>query len=132
MAVSRSAGKSPLFDLEERIKMMTAVVSKMKLPSKVTVIGFDGLLAELAEELKADAIVRGLRALSDFEYEFQMALMNRKLARSVETVFMMPALSWVYLSSSLVKDIAQNGGDVTGLVPAVVKRAIKTKFSVNR
>ena len=128
VAVSRSAGKSPLFTFEERAELMRAVVGKLDLPAKVTVVSFDGLLAEFAEEIKADAIIRGLRAVSDFEYEFQMALMNRKLAHSIETVFMMPALSWVYLSSSLVKDVALNGGDIQGLVPAEVKRAFKKKL----
>ncbi|MDF1545115.1 MAG: pantetheine-phosphate adenylyltransferase [bacterium] len=130
VAVSRSGGKSPLFDLEERLKLMGKVVGKLDSPAKISVVGFDGLLADLAVELKADAIIRGLRAVSDFEYEFQMALMNRKLARDVETVFMMPALSWVYLSSSLVKEVALNGGDVGGLVPPEVKRAIKKKLPV--
>ena len=79
--------------------------------------------------MKAKAIIRGLRALSDFDYEFQMALMNRKMAREVETVFLMPALSWVYLSSSLVKDVARNGGEIDTLVPAVVARAMKKKLN---
>lgn len=87
------------------------------------------MLADLAVQLKADAIIRGLRAVSDFEYEFQMALMNRKLARDVETVFLMPSLSWVYLSSSLVKDVARNDGDISGLVPTPVKRAFKKRLS---
>ena len=92
-------------------------------------VGFDGLLAKLAADLKASAIVSGLRAISDFEFEFQMALMNRKLARDVETVFLMPSLSWVYLSSTLVKDVAGHGGEIKDLVPAGVKRAIKKKLS---
>ncbi len=94
----------------------------------VKVIGFDGLLAKLALEMKADAIVRGLRAVSDFEYEFQMALMNRKLARNVEAVFLMPSLSWVYLSSTIVKDVARHGGDISGLVPPPVKRAFEERL----
>ncbi len=130
VAVSRNAGKSPLFNLEERLKLMSKVVGKLDLPAKISVVGFDGMLADLALQMKADVIVRGLRAVSDFEYEFQMALMNRKLARDVETVFMMPALSWVYLSSSLVKEVALNGGDINGLVPPEVKRAIKKKLPV--
>ncbi|MCM2271821.1 MAG: pantetheine-phosphate adenylyltransferase, partial [candidate division Zixibacteria bacterium] len=85
-------------------------------------------LADLVREIKADAIIRGLRAVSDFEYEFQMALMNRKLAREAETVFLMPSLSWVYLSSSIVREVARNGGDVNGLVPPIVKKALERKF----
>ncbi len=128
IAVSMSAGKNPFFDFEERIKLMHDSIKKQKYPASVRIVGFEGLLAELAMEVKATAIVRGLRAISDFEYEFQMALMNRKLAHDVETVFLMPALSWVYLSSTIVKDVARHGGDVTSLVPAPVKRALLKKL----
>jgi pantetheine-phosphate adenylyltransferase len=95
---------------------------------QVIVVGFDGLLADFARQQKATAIIRGLRAVSDFEYEFQMALMNRKLAREAETVFLMPALSWVYLSSTIVRDVASHGGDITDLVPGSVKAAIERKL----
>jgi len=98
----------------------------------VKVIKFKGLLADLAIEQKACAIIRGLRAISDFEYEFQMALMNRKLAREVETVFLMPALSWVYLSSTIVKDVAANNGDISTLVPPPVAKALTEKFPKRR
>ena len=128
VAVSMSAGKNPMFAFDERIKIMTESISKMKFPSEVRVVGFDGLLADLAVEMKASAIIRGLRAVSDFEFEFQMALMNRRIARNVETVFLMPSLSWVYLSSTIVKDVAINGGDIGGLVPPVVKKAFKKKL----
>ncbi|MEW6411374.1 MAG: pantetheine-phosphate adenylyltransferase [Candidatus Zixiibacteriota bacterium] len=130
VAVSMSAGKNTFFDFEERIQMITAAVEKEGHGS-VRVIGFEGLLADLAKQMNASAIIRGLRALSDFEYEFQMALMNRKLAREIETVFLMPALSWVYLSSTIVKDVAKNGGDVKDLVPPVVKRALLKKLGLN-
>ncbi len=120
VAVSTNATKAPLFDFEDRLKMVNRAVKNEKFACKITVIGFDGLLAELAKKEKAVAIIRGLRALTDFEFEFQMALMNRKIARDVETVFLMPSLSWVYLSSTLVKDVARNGGDVSELVPAHV------------
>lgn len=128
VAVSKSSGKHTLFDFEERIKLLECVVKKKTYARRVTVVGFEGLLADLAKELKAKAIIRGLRAVSDFEYEFQMALMNRKLARETETVFLMPALSWVYLSSTIVKDVAINGGDVSDLVPANVKKALEKKL----
>ncbi|HKK21923.1 MAG TPA: pantetheine-phosphate adenylyltransferase [candidate division Zixibacteria bacterium] len=128
IAVSMSAGKNPLFEFEERIKLMQDSIRKQKYPAKVRIVGFEGLLAELAVELKATAIIRGLRAISDFEYEFQMALMNRKLAHDVETVFLMPALSWVYLSSTIVKDVARHGGDISNLVPTPVKRALNKKL----
>ena len=131
VAVSMSGGKNTLFECEERIKLITCAIKKRKFADRVRVVGFEGLLADLAKELKADAIIRGLRALSDFEYEFQMALMNRKLARDIETVFLMPALSWVYLSSTIVKDVAINGGDVSDLVPANIKKALDKKFGRN-
>ena len=128
VAVSLNAGKNPFFDFEERIKLMETVLKKKKYAGRVRVVGFEGLLAELAKQLKVTAILRGLRAVSDFEYEFQMALMNRKLAREVETVFLMPALSWVYLSSTIVKDVAINGGEISGLVPAPVKKLFDKKL----
>jgi pantetheine-phosphate adenylyltransferase len=128
VAVSMSVGKTTYFDFDERIKLLEESLNDKKWNPKIKVIGFEGLTANLAEELKADAIIRGLRAVSDFEYEFQLALMNRKLARSVGTVFLMPSLSWVYLSSTIVKDVAINGGDVNGLVPSPVKKAFKKRI----
>ena len=128
VAVAMNAGKSPLFEFEERIKLVEQAIKSKAHAPQVKVVGFDGLLADLAVDLNATAIVRGLRAVSDFEYEFQMALMNRKLARRTETVFLMPALSWVYLSSTIVKDVARHGGDINGLVPPPVKRAFKKKL----
>jgi len=125
VAVATNAGKSPLFDLDERFELVKSSIETSK---KLKVIKFDGLLADLAKNQKATAIVRGLRAVSDFEYEFQMALMNRKMARDIETVFLMPALSWVYLSSTIVKDVALNGGDIKSLVPKPVAKAIKNKL----
>ncbi|UCC43775.1 MAG: pantetheine-phosphate adenylyltransferase [Candidatus Zixiibacteriota bacterium] len=129
VAVAENAGKEPLFSSDERFDLMKQVVEGLDHNGRIQVIRFTGLTAELVVELKATVIVRGLRAVSDFEYEFQMALMNRKLARDVETVFLMPSLSWVYLSSSLVKDVAYNGGDITGLVPAVVAEAMNKKIA---
>ncbi len=128
VAVSLSDGKNPFFTFDERIFLMNESIKKLPIASKIKVVGFDGLLANFAITMEAKAIVRGLRAISDFEYEFQMALMNRKLAHEIETVFLMPALSWVYLSSTIVKDVAINGGDITGLVPAPVKKALKKKL----
>ncbi len=132
VAVSENAGKDPLFDFDERVSFMAEAVKELKDAKRVKVIGFGGLTANLAKKLKANAIIRGLRAVSDFEFEFQMALMNRKLAREAETVFLMPALSWVYLSSSLVKNVAQNGGDITDLVPTVVKKALAKRSKMNK
>jgi len=128
VAVAINTDKGTFFEFEERIRLIKESIEKEPCGKMVKVIGFDGLLAKLALEMKADAIVRGLRAVSDFEYEFQMALMNRKLARQVETVFLMPALSWVYLSSTIVKDVARHGGDISGLVPTPVKRAFEERL----
>jgi pantetheine-phosphate adenylyltransferase len=119
VAVSQSAGKNPLFTHEQRFKMMSRWAETAELDS-IRVVSFSGLLADFASEQKAHAIIRGLRAISDFEVEFQMALMNRKLARDIETVFLMPALSWVYLSSTIVKEVALHGGDISSLVPPSV------------
>lgn len=128
VAVAKNAGKSPFFKYEERINLIEQSIEKQPCSKMTRIIGFEGLLADLAIEMKASAIIRGLRAVSDFEYEFQMALMNRKLARPVETVFLMPALSWVYLSSTIVKDVATHGGDISGLVPTPVKDAFEAKL----
>ena len=128
VAVVRNAGKNPMFAFDERLVFMRQAIEKESFRHRVKVVGFDGLLADLAVQTKSVAIIRGLRAVSDFGYEFQMALMNRKLARQIETVFLMPALSWVYLSSSIVKDVSRNGGDVSGLVPTVVKRGLEKRL----
>ncbi len=125
VAVARSSPKSTLFTVEERLEMVSQTLVGRE---KVRVETFDDLLADYARKIGAVAIVRGLRAVSDFEYEFQMALMNRRLVHEIETVFLMPALSWVYLSSTIVKDVAANGGDITGLVPPVVAVMLERKF----
>ncbi len=128
VAVAQNTSKGTWFEFEDRIQLIEQSLKNRKYNNHVKVIGFSGLLADLAVELNAKAIVRGLRAVSDFEFEFQMALMNRKLARDIETVFLMPSLSWVYLSSTIVKDVARHGGDISGLVPAPVKRAIQKRL----
>jgi pantetheine-phosphate adenylyltransferase len=128
VAVAVNTEKTPLFTHQERLELMRASVAELAEKDQVRIELFDGLLADLVKNKQAVAIIRGLRAVSDFEYEFQMALMNRKLAREAETVFLMPALSWVYLSSSIVKDVSSNRGDVTGLVPEPVAEALLRKF----
>ncbi len=125
VAVARSSPKETLFSVEERMAMVTRSVDGRE---GVRVDTFDNLLADYAQSVGATAIIRGLRAVSDFEYEFQMALMNRRLAHNIETVFLMPALSWVYLSSTIVKNVVENGGDVTGLVPPEVAVMLHRKF----
>ena len=125
VGVASRQEKHPLFSWSERIRLAKEVVKGM---DGVTVQGFECLLVDFARQERAQAIIRGLRAVSDFENEFQMALMNRRLTHDIETVFLMPALSWVYLSSTIVKDVAKNHGDVSGLVPEHVAAALKKKF----
>jgi pantetheine-phosphate adenylyltransferase len=124
VAVARNESKHPLFTLEERTQMVARAVRH--LPS-VEVDSFEGLLVEYAERRAAQAVVRGLRAVSDFEFEFQLALMNRKLNERVETIFMMPKDTYTFLSSRIVKEMAQLGGDVSAFVPAHVRTALAGK-----
>lgn len=125
VAVAVNAAKAPLFPVEERLAMLRATVSD---EPRVTFEAFEGLLADFARERGAAMVVRGLRAVSDFEYEFQMALMNRRLHPTLETVFLVPALDLTYLSSSLVREVTRFGGDVTGLVHPVVAEALAGRF----
>jgi pantetheine-phosphate adenylyltransferase len=125
VAVLRNVEKSPLFSVEDRIEMIQEAFADSK---NVETDAFSGLLVDYARAKKATAIVRGIRAISDFEYEFQMALMNRRLAPSIETVFMMPAEEYSYVSSRLVKEVAELGGSVKGLVPAGVERRLQQKL----
>jgi pantetheine-phosphate adenylyltransferase len=125
VAVAHNDEKQPLFSLEERLDLLRQTVGKI---DQVRITQFDGLLVEFAVSEKANAVIRGLRAVSDFEFEFQMTLMNRKLEASVETIFLMPKEEYTYLSSRLVKEIARLGGDVSKFVPAVVENALGKKF----
>jgi pantetheine-phosphate adenylyltransferase len=126
VAVLRNADKAPLFSLEERVEMLKEATAPWR--DNVEVDVFDGLLMDYARRRKALVIVRGIRAISDYEYELQMALMNRKLEPGIETIFMMPAEAYSYLSSRLVREIAQLRGKVTGLVPATVEERLRAKF----
>ena len=126
VAITTNPAKDPLFTVEERCDMIDKVVRK-RFPT-VEVDVFHGLLVDYVQEKKAQVIVRGIRAVTDYEYEFQMALMNRRLAPGIETVFMMPAEQYSYLSSRLVKEIASLGGSVEGLVPQQVEKRLKKKF----
>jgi len=124
VAVGTGRDKSPMFSVEERVEFLREAVKDL---GDVEVIPFDGLLIDTVNETGAVAIVRGLREVSDFEYEFQMALMNRRLARDIETVFLMPSLSYIYLDSTIMKEVALLGGDVDGLAPEAVVRALSEK-----
>jgi pantetheine-phosphate adenylyltransferase len=129
VAVLVNAEKAPLFSETERIAMIQSV---FKDNSHVQVETFNGLLVEYAERKQATVLVRGLRAVSDFEYEFQMALMNRHLSPSLETVFMMPAEQYTYISSRLIKEVFTLGGEITGLVPPVVEEKLRAKQKAKR
>ena len=125
VAILRNADKDPLFSLSERLLMLEAMTTDFR---NVRVDTFDGLMVDYAAKVKASAVLRGIRAISDYEYELQMALMNRKLQPDLETVFMMPAEQYSYLSSRLVREIAQLGGSVQGLVPQLVEQRLKEKL----
>ena len=118
-------GKETLFTVDERLDMLQI---SMKNLSNVEIDRFDGLLVDYAAKRKADAILRGMRAVSDFEYEFQMALMNRRLNREIQTVFLMTGLRWIFTSSSIIKEAARFGGNIEGMVPSTVLKRIKEKF----
>ncbi len=125
IAVAASPKKQPLFKIKERLKLVKDAVKSFK---NVRVEAFDGLLVEYVKSKKGIAVIRGLRAVSDFEYELQMALMNRKLDLKIETVFMMPSEEYTFLTSTIIKEVASFGGSVKGLVPDVVEKALKEKF----
>jgi len=127
VAVAKNESKAPLFTLEERQALVKKAVTHLP---HVTTDAFDGLLVEYAAARKAGAIVRGLRAVSDFEFEFQLALMNRKLDENIETIFMMPKDTYTFLSSRIVKEIARLGGDVSPFVPAHVQTALRKKLKL--
>ena len=117
--------KIPLFSLKERTQMIREVLKDQQ---RVELDSFSGLLVDYVVKKKTNVVIRGLRALSDFEYEFQMALMNRKLNREVQSIFLMTDYKWFYTSSTIIKEAASLGGDVSGLVPPVVCRKLKEKF----
>lgn len=129
VAVAVNSAKDPVFSLQERIKMIEESFPKQE---RVQVSSVQGLLVDYAYAQQAKAIVRGIRAVSDFDYEFQLALMNRKLQRAVESVFLMPGFRWIYISSSIIKDAARNGGNVSDLVPTHVNEMLKERFSPHR
>lgn len=126
VAVATNSSKQPLFSVEERLDMLRAAIGP---DPRISFERFDGLLAEFARKAGARLVVRGLRAVSDFEYEFQMALMNRQLYPELETVFLVPSVDITYLSSSLVREVARHGGDVSGLVHPRVAEALRRRFA---
>ncbi len=127
VAILCNPKKSYLFPLPERIEMLKDCLQKCK---NVEIDSFEGLLVNYAARRKAQAILRGLRAMSDFEYEFQMALMNRRLNREVQTVFLMTGLRWIFTSSSIIKEAIRFGGNINGMVPPLVHEKLKQKFKL--
>jgi pantetheine-phosphate adenylyltransferase len=126
VAVLSNSAKQPLFSVPERVEMLTESVAGL---GNVSVATFDGLLVEFAREHHAQAVMRGIRAISDYEYELQMALMNQRLAPELETVFLMPAAKYSFVSSRLVKEVFQLGGSVEGLVPELVIARLKQRVN---
>jgi len=120
-------GKETLFTIEERLEMIRESLKKFP---NLEIDSFDGLLVDYGAKRNANAILRGMRAVSDFEYEFQLALMNRKLNRKIQTVFLMTGFRWIFTSSSIIKEAARFGGDVTGMVPPMVNQKLKEKFNL--
>jgi pantetheine-phosphate adenylyltransferase len=127
VAVATNAFKKSLFTIEERMEMIRVSLADYPM---VSIDSFDGLLVKYATRQKARAILRGLRAVTDFEYEFQLAMMNRRLEPEIETVFLMTGLRWVFLSSSILKEAAVHGGDIAGMVPEIVFQKLQEKFGV--
>ena len=125
IAILNNPNKIPLFTIEERIEMIQEALKGMP---NIEIDTYNGLLVDYAVEKGACVILRGLRALSDFEYEFQMALMNRKLNRDIQSVFLMTDYKWFYTSSTIIKEAASFGGDVSGLVPPIVNKKLKEKY----
>jgi pantetheine-phosphate adenylyltransferase len=125
VAILRNSEKSPMFSVAERLEMLRSLTEDLK---NVRIDTFNGLMVEYAKSIDAVCILRGIRAISDYEYELQMALMNRKLEPTLETVFMMPADKYSYVSSRLVREVAQAGGPVKGLVPEVVEQKLREKL----
>ncbi|MEE4246419.1 MAG: pantetheine-phosphate adenylyltransferase [Kangiellaceae bacterium] len=126
VAIAANPGKQPLFSMEQRVAMTEQAISEL---TNVEVIGFSGLLVDFAEEQKVQALLRGIRAVSDFEYEFQLANMNRRLAPSIESVFLTPDETNTFISSSLVKEVARYGGDISSFVPTNVAALLAEKFN---
>ena len=129
IAIAANPGKHPLFSTEERLEMLKDSLAHHPLKDRVKVDLFQGLLVDYVQSVPARAIVRGLRAISDFEYEFQMALMNRKLNADIETAFIMTGMRWIYISSRMIKEVVRSGGDVSGLVPENVEKRLTERLA---
>ncbi len=129
VAIAANPDKKSLFTMEERFEMIKTSLADHPLKERIKIDLFDGLLVEYVQSIPAKTIVRGLRAVSDFEYEFQMALMNRKLNADIETAFIMTGMRWIYISSRIIKDVVRSGGNVSGLVPEIVEKALAERLA---
>jgi pantetheine-phosphate adenylyltransferase len=132
IAIAANPGKKPLFSGEERCDMIKKSLAAFPFNDRVDVQFFEGLLVDYVASVNARAILRGLRAISDFEYEFQMALMNRKLSTEIETLFIMTGMRWIYISSRIIKEVVLSGGSVSGLVPEIVEQKLLEKLGPPR
>jgi pantetheine-phosphate adenylyltransferase len=128
VAVAPNPFKKPLFSFEERIQIAREVIENTEGMKQVEVTGFQELTVDFARKIGAQSIIRGLRAVSDFEYELQIALTNRKLALDIESVFLMPSVEYIYLNSTMVKEVAKHGGDISDFVPEIVVQRFREKF----
>lgn len=126
VCILNNPSKQALFSVEERMEMLRKSLNGVQ---KIEIATHDGLLVDYAVKRKAHALLRGMRAVSDFEYEFQMALMNRRLNRDIQTVFLMTGLRWIFTSSSIIKEAARFGGNINGMVPKVVQQKLNAKFA---
>lgn len=126
VCILNNPAKKVLFSVDERMAMLTTSLNGIR---NIEIATYDGLLVDYAVQRKAHAILRGMRAVSDFEYEFQMALMNRRLNRDIQTVFLMTGLRWIFTSSSIIKEAARFGGNINGMVPKFVQQKLKEKFA---
>ncbi|MFO8048711.1 MAG: pantetheine-phosphate adenylyltransferase [Desulfosudaceae bacterium] len=131
VAVLHNAAKNSLFTVEERLEMIDQSLAEAKV-HQAEADYFIGLLIDYAEQKNAAAVLRGMRAVSDFDYEFQLALMNRRLNRSIQTVFLMTGLRWIYTSSSIIKEAASFGGNVSGMVPPIVEKRLAERFGYDQ
>ena len=130
VTILENPAKKSLFSIDERMELLNASLQHIK-NGNIEIASYGGLLVDYAVKRDAQAILRGMRAVSDFEYEFQMALMNRKLNRDVQTVFLMTGLRWIFTSSSIIKEAVQFGGDIESMVPAVVYTELKKKYNLS-
>ena len=124
IAIAKNPAKEPVFSFDERLRMIEESLGQHPFKDRLKVDAFQGLLVDYVRRIEAKAILRGLRAISDFEYEFQMALMNRKLSNEIETLYLMTGMRWIYISSRIIKEVVMSGGCVTGLVPEPVEKML--------